>query len=255
MRPMTRAAWAQFRKAWQGSNRRLTDDEYCQLRANWENWNEADIRRRRIEFEKRAAKQDGLTLAAYRAKRAAARAERQEQRHVWYESMRLIPPMREPLYLSFKHYLDDTTEAERKARWRLCARRHGLPWQVVQQVFEAARGRCCYCNSLAVERTPQRVPWTSIGRRLGSLEHKGRHHVITIRPFSLDNLAWACMWCNTHPEERIPDAECHGAIGWDYDGLSADEIEGMIAQEDADFEMLPDHEAPWATAMWRDTFG
>jgi hypothetical protein len=143
MRPMTRAAWAQFRKAWQGSNRRLTDDEYCQLRANWENWNEADIRRRRIEFEKRAAKQDGLTLAAYRAKRAAARAERQEQRHVWYESMRLIPPMREPLYLSFKHYLDDTTEAERKARWRLCARRHGLPWQVVQQVFEAAHGRCC----------------------------------------------------------------------------------------------------------------
>ena len=72
----------------------------------------------------------------------------------------------------------------------------------------------------------------------------------------MDNLAWACMWCNTHPEERIPDAECHGAIGWDYEGLSAEEIEEMIAQEeDAGFEMFPDHEAPWATAMWRDSFG
>jgi hypothetical protein len=69
---------------------------------------------------------------------------------------------------------------------------------------------------------------------------------------ALDNLAWACMWCNTHPEERIPDAECHGAIGWDYEGLSAEEIEEIT---DVDFEMFPDHEAPWATAMWRDTFG
>lgn len=41
---LTRAAWAQFRKSWQGSNRRLTDDEYCQLNANWENWNKADRR-------------------------------------------------------------------------------------------------------------------------------------------------------------------------------------------------------------------
>jgi hypothetical protein len=104
---MTPAAWAQFRKAWQGSNRRLTDDEYCQLHGNWRNWNKADSRRRRIEFEKRAAKQDGLTLAAYRAKRAAAQAERQEEarqrRHAEFERLRLIPPMREPFYLSFEH--------------------------------------------------------------------------------------------------------------------------------------------------------
>jgi hypothetical protein len=130
-----------------------------------------------------------------------------------FEYLRLLPPMRGPLYHSYEHYLASTTEAERVARWRLCARHaerrsgHCLPWRNVQRVFEAARGRCCYCGSLAVERVPQGVPWTTIGRRLGSLEHRDKKlgHTFT-------NLAWACMWCNTYPAERIPNAKCHGAI-------------------------------------------
>ena len=35
---MTRAAWVQFHKAWKNNRRRLTDDEYRQLCANWQNW-------------------------------------------------------------------------------------------------------------------------------------------------------------------------------------------------------------------------
>ena len=85
----------------------------------------------------------------------------------------------------------------------------------VLRVLEAARGRCCYCGSLAVERRPsgpigEPLPWASVGRRIGSLGHR-------LARFDggdndAENLSWVCLWCNTWPQERRPGALDHGAI-------------------------------------------
>jgi hypothetical protein len=80
----------------------------------------------------------------------------------------------------------------------------------VWAILETARGRCAYCNSLAVERAPanpatrELAPWAQIGRRIGSLDHvnSAENHP--------DNLAWCCLWCNTWPQERRPSATDHG---------------------------------------------
>jgi len=82
-------------------------------------------------------------------------------------------------------------------------------------LIESAEGRCCYCNSLAIESRPSNpssgapLPWANVGRRIGSLEH--------VDPYSIDgrinelsNLAWSCLWCNTWPKERRPNALDHG---------------------------------------------
>jgi HNH endonuclease len=85
----------------------------------------------------------------------------------------------------------------------------------VFSVLNNAQGRCCYCNSLAVDNKPSLpngapLPWADIGRRIGSLEHliprmDGGDN-------DADNLAWACLWCNTWHAERIWNATDHGAI-------------------------------------------
>jgi hypothetical protein len=80
----------------------------------------------------------------------------------------------------------------------------------VWTILEGARGRCAYCNSLAVEHAPVNsatgdlAPWAQIGRRIGSLDHvnSAENHP--------DNLAWCCLWCNTWPQERRPLAPDHG---------------------------------------------
>jgi len=80
----------------------------------------------------------------------------------------------------------------------------------VWAVMSAALGRCAYCNSLAVERAPANpvtkklAPWAQIGRRIGSLDH------VASPENHPDNLAWCCLWCNTWPQERRPQATDHG---------------------------------------------
>jgi len=87
---------------------------------------------------------------------------------------------------------------------------------VVWSVLSAARGRCAYCNSLAVERRPSHpitgapVAWAQVGRRIGSLEHNrlrfgGGDNDIA-------NLSWCCLWCNTWPSERRWEATDHGGL-------------------------------------------
>ncbi|MDQ0791940.1 HNH endonuclease [Streptomyces sp. B1I3] len=134
----------------------------------------------------------------------------------------------QPLWLSFEDFLVGTPMREirlwcsRKAiranRGRLLS---GHPTgrittDDVVAVLTAARGRCRYCGSLAVQAAPTHpvsrkpMPWGHIGRRIGSLDHVvaridgGRN--------SVGNLCWCCHWCNTWPSERIPGAADHGAV-------------------------------------------
>jgi len=86
----------------------------------------------------------------------------------------------------------------------------------VPSILISSKGRCAYCGSLAVERTPKHpetrkpLPWGHIGRRIGSLDHiVSRFDGGTNTPA---NLAWSCRWCNTCPRERRHGASDHGAI-------------------------------------------
>lgn len=92
--------------------------------------------------------------------------------------------------------------------------------QQVMDILLAARGRCCYCGSLCVEKAPtingKLAPWSHIGRRIGSLEHKKMR--VDSGDNELDNFAWCCMWCNTWPGERKPGATDHGGIP-EYGGI------------------------------------
>lgn len=83
----------------------------------------------------------------------------------------------------------------------------------VWSILVKAQGRCIHCGSLAVERRPSKsngapIRWEHIGRRIGSLEHlKARVDGGGNEP---ENLAWACLWCNTWKSERRPGATDHG---------------------------------------------
>lgn len=67
-------------------------------------------------------------------------------------------------------------------------------------ILKAAKGRCHYCGSLALENRPAAYGgpmngWDSIGRRCASIDHvlermKGGDN-------DLDNLVWCCMSCNS----------------------------------------------------------
>ena len=135
-------------------------------------------------------------------------------------------PVPAPQYSSWDDYLSRTTERERRA-W--CARKahkansarlmSGPPALRITAadvlgILMSARGRCRYCNSLAVERAPfangRLQPWGHVGRRIGSLGHDVAR--FNGGDNALDNLSWACNWCNTWPEERIWGATDHGAI-------------------------------------------
>lgn len=97
-----------------------------------------------------------------------------------------------------------------------CLGTNKLTGRDVWAIQEKANGRCMYCGSLAVERRPSvsglgyPLPWAIIGRRIGSLEH--------IYPFldgrinHLSNLGWSCLWCNVHPDQRVPFAPDHGGF-------------------------------------------
>jgi hypothetical protein len=130
------------------------------------------------------------------------------------------------VYASWADYLEKTTPRERM-QW--CARKAKranrqrllsaavsvqLKTMDVLEVMYAAKGRCCHCRSLAVENRPSAqngapLSWEHIGRRIGSLEHlKSR---ISGGDNERENLAWSCLWCNTHVSERKPFAEnCGG---------------------------------------------
>jgi hypothetical protein len=135
-----------------------------------------------------------------------------------------------PAYMTWDEYLGRTTETERLA-W--CARKAkvanrypGRPGRgggrvsadQVWAIMSAAKGRCCYCGSLAVEGRPSNpatggpAPWAPVGRRIGSLEHVDQQAGDARNAPA--NLAWACLWCNTWnaQDERTPGALDHGAI-------------------------------------------
>jgi hypothetical protein len=85
----------------------------------------------------------------------------------------------------------------------------------VWAVLVTARGRCAYCDSLAVERRPsgpggEPVAWSQIGRRIGSLGHRvARFHG---GDNDRENLIWSCLWCNTWQSERRRGARNHGGL-------------------------------------------
>jgi hypothetical protein len=132
-----------------------------------------------------------------------------------------------PVYVSWEGFLDLTTSADRMAWCRNKAKRANRPRLMsgppdvkitgadVWAVLEAAKGRCEYCGSLAIENRPsdpdgKPLPWAQVGRRIGSLGHRvARFHGGSN---SSDNLGWVCLWCNTWPQERRPGATDHGGI-------------------------------------------
>jgi hypothetical protein len=97
-----------------------------------------------------------------------------------------------------------------------CLDTHRLTSKAVWGIVEEAKGRCMYCHSLAVENRPSKphngaaTPWGHIGRRIGSLEHI--EWFIDGRKNQLSNLRWACLWCNVHPDQRIPYSNGNGGF-------------------------------------------
>lgn len=83
----------------------------------------------------------------------------------------------------------------------------------VWKILESAKGVCCYCGSIALEKRPsgrngKPIPWAYMGRRIGSLDHnKSRVDGGTNK---IDNLRWSCLWCNTWKSERRSGATDHG---------------------------------------------
>ncbi len=86
----------------------------------------------------------------------------------------------------------------------------------VWEVLSKAEGRCSYCGSLALERRPSDprtgAPrrWHHIGRRIGSLDHVSSRAIGGAN--TAGNLTWACLWCNTWPQDRRRGARDHGAL-------------------------------------------
>lgn len=136
-------------------------------------------------------------------------------------------PAPKPTYLSFVNYLERTTYAKRMARCHAAAKKanrerllsppptHHLSGDDVWNLIEAARGRCAYCGSLALENRPSKpngapAAWAQVGRRIGSLEH--RNWRAAGGDNDLANLAWCCLWCNTEERERRPGATDHGGF-------------------------------------------
>jgi hypothetical protein len=115
--------------------------------------------------------------------------------------------------------------------------------QDVWAIMAAARGSCGYCGSLAVQKRPstptgQPLPWEQAGRRIGSLSH-----VVSLfddGTNTLDNLCWACLWCNTWRGEGRLGATDHGGLQPDGD-LCAIPGCGVVRPKDADLPLQPDH--------------
>lgn len=152
-------------------------------------------------------------------------------------------PAPEPTYLSFADYLKQTTYAKRMIRCHAAAKKanqerllspppkYHLCGNDIWNVIEAARGRCAYCGSLAVENRPSKpngapAAWAQVGRRIGSLEH--RHWRVRGGGNDLTNLAWCCLWCNTWERERRQGAMDHGGFHPPPDDLAA--IKAIIGE-------------------------
>jgi hypothetical protein len=133
----------------------------------------------------------------------------------------------DPLYRTFDQYLAGTTERERRAWCQMKAKRANRPRlmsgvpdvkltaDAVLNVFMEAQGRCAHCGSLAVENRPSNdkghpMPWDAVGRRIGSLDHSDTR--VGGGSNAAGNMRWACLWCNTWPNQRIPGATDHGGI-------------------------------------------
>jgi hypothetical protein len=207
------------------------------------------IRAAILERYRKAIGKAGLNREAYRAAEAKKNAEMAEA------ADKVRPP---PIFASWADYLQRTTLGERmngchnkanKANKRSSPASRRLRGVDVWNVMKAARGRCVYCGSLAVERSPG-GSWGLVGRRIGSLEHLNRDCTDNDQ----SNLAWACHWCNTETGNRHWHASDHG-------GFYPEESDTMQPQvqepetskrtheraddDDGDFEMYPDHECPW----------
>lgn len=138
-----------------------------------------------------------------------------------------VPKAPPPAFWSWADYVARTTRQQRMPRcWAASKKANrkrllsGSPFNRIAasdvwSIIEAARGRCVHCGSLAVENRPSKdngapSPWAQVGRRIGSLEHlearfDGGDNL-------KENLAWACLWCNTWPQERRPKALDHGGF-------------------------------------------
>lgn len=138
-----------------------------------------------------------------------------------------LQPAPEPTYRSLTDYILRTTYAKRMARCHAAAKKANqkrllsdaptfhLTGADVWTILKAARGRCAYCGSLAVETRPSKAngaptAWAQVGRRLGSLEH--RRWRAGGGDNDLTNLAWSCLWCNTWKRERRPGVADHGGF-------------------------------------------
>ncbi|MGE4274427.1 MAG: hypothetical protein AB7E31_16465 [Desulfitobacterium sp.] len=134
---------------------------------------------------------------------------------------------KETMFTSWEDFLERTTEKERmdwcKTKANKANRKRLLSEEPkirvtgedVWRVLESYQGHCRYCGSLALENRPSKpngapLPWGHMGRRIGSLEHmrsrfEGGEN-------GHENLAWACLWCNTWEDERKKCADNHGGL-------------------------------------------
>ena len=126
-------------------------------------------------------------------------------------------------YDSWEDFISNTTERERLAWCRGKANKSnskrllaGTPVQKIKaldvwKVLESVKGKCFYCGSLALEQQPRvngkSISWSYMGRRIGALHHIRKNREKDYN--DINNLRWACLWCNTWPKERRKGAEDH----------------------------------------------
>lgn len=84
----------------------------------------------------------------------------------------------------------------------------------VWEIMATAGGRCVHCGSFCVERLPYdgkvKLAWAPVGRRVGSVDHVESR--VDGGGNERENLAWACLWCNTWGCERQRAAADHGGL-------------------------------------------
>jgi hypothetical protein len=129
-----------------------------------------------------------------------------------------------PKFNTWNEFIRHTTEKERllwcKSKASISNRKRllaGTPAQKIKasdvwKVLEASKGKCFYCGSLALEHLPsvnwKAISWAYMGRRIGALHHISKNREKDYN--DINNLRWACFWCNTWAIERRKDAEDHG---------------------------------------------
>jgi hypothetical protein len=176
---------------------------------------EAPTRDELLRFAAQLPPEQGRALLA-RARPAPRVAEREDR-----------PLAGPPVYASWEDFVRRTTPAQRMAWCQAKAEKANRPrlmsgppdvkikGEDVWAVLKTAGGRCEYCGSLAVENRPSApsgkpLPWAQVGRRIGSLGHRVAR--FNGGSNARDNLSWACLWCNTWPQERRPGATDYGGI-------------------------------------------